>query len=445
MKSTLLSQVRTMPTLGRAWHVIYENGRSSQSSETRRDTSRFAETAEASLNRIQRQLSKNAFAFEPATGVSIQKKGKHAKRPLVVAPIESRIVQRAIHDVLLSIPAIQRYAENPYSFGGVRKKLGTDIAGVPAAIETVLRAIGAGARYAIRSDISSFFTMIPKPVVTQIVADATQDPDFVALFKKAITVELKNLAELAADADLFPLYEIGVAQGCSLSPLLGNLLLSDFDQQMNSGVCTCLRYVDDFIILAPNNIDAEKQFSLAVRLLKTHGLRTSGEKTLKGYISNGLEFLGIEINNGAIRPSRDSRKRLINKVQKAMQSSIVGFYEHEKSGQLSPRLSLIRTLTQASGIVQGWGKQYYFCNDKNLLGQLDSQLDSMIRQYLGIYAKVSKPSGQTHRRRLLGIPLLEELASKPFKWPESTPQPGRMEAKSEHAHEESGVGRVAQP
>jgi hypothetical protein len=191
---------------------------------------------------------------------------------------------------------------------------------------------------------------------------------------------------------------------------------------MNSEVCTCLRYVDDFIILAPNNIDAEKQFSLAVRLLKTHGLRTSGEKTLKGYISNGLEFLGIEINNGAIRPSRDSRKRLVNKVQRAMQSSIAGFYEHEKSGQLPPRLSLIRTLTQASGIVQGWGKQYYFCNDKNLLGQLDSQLDSMIRQYLGIYANVSKPSGQTHRRRLLGVPLLEELASRPFRWPESTPQ-----------------------
>ena len=84
---------------------------------------------------------------------------------------------------------------------------------------------------------------------------------------------------------------------------------------------------------------------------------------------------------------------------------------------------VIRTLTEASGIVQGWGKQYYFCNDKNLLGQLDSKLDTMIRHYLGTYARVSQPSGQIQRRRLLGIPLLEELASKPFKWPEFMPQP----------------------
>ncbi len=396
--------------------MIYENARSSQSSETRRDVAKFAETSDASLNRIQRQLNLNSFVFEPATGVPIRKKGKNSKRPLVVAPIESRIVQRAIHDVLLSIPEIQRYAENPYSFGGVKKNRGR--AGVPGAIEAVVQAIEAGARFVIQSDISSFFTKIPKPAVTQIVTNVAQDSEFVTLFKHAITVELENLADLAADADLFPLYEIGVAQGCSLSPLLGNMLLSDFDQQMNSRRCTCLRYVDDFIILAPNNIEAEREFSLGASLLKLHGLQISGEKTFKGRVLNGFEFLGIEINNGVISPSRASRKRLLNKVNKALQSSIAGFYEHEKSGRLSPQLSLTRTLTEVSGIVQGWGKQYYFCNDKNLLRQLDSKLDSMFGHYLGTYAKVSKPTGQIQRRQLLGIPLLEQLASKPFKWPE---------------------------
>jgi len=65
-------------------------------------------------------------------GVPIRKTGKHSKRPLVVAPIESRIVQRAIHDVLLSTPEIKRYAENQYSFGGVKKQYAK--AGVPGAI-----------------------------------------------------------------------------------------------------------------------------------------------------------------------------------------------------------------------------------------------------------------------------------------------------------------------
>jgi len=419
MKLSLLSQVRTTPTLAGAWRVIHENGRSSQSSETRREIAQFAETAEVSLNRIQRQLSRNAFVFRPALGVRVQKKGKDSKRPLVVAPIESRIVQRAIHDVLLSIPRIQEYAGNPYSFGGVKKKRGQEIAGVPAAIEAVLGAIGAGAQFVIRSDISSFFTKIPKPVVTAIVEEATQDRGFVQLFKDAITVELENLADLKDDADLFPLYEIGVAQGCSLSPLLGNMLLSEFDREMNSGASRCLRYVDDFIILAPGNIEAEKQFSRGVRLLKKYELKISGEKTFKGQVAGGFEFLGVEINNGGIRPSQASRKRFLGKIEKALGSSVAGFHAFDKGDSFSPRQSLIRTLTDVSGIALGWGKQYFFCNDKNLFAQLDCKLDSMIREYLAIYAKFSRPQAQWRRRRLLGVPLLEELASKPFKYPVS--------------------------
>ncbi|MGC2465977.1 MAG: reverse transcriptase domain-containing protein [Candidatus Acidiferrum sp.] len=364
-------------------------------------------------------MSLNSFVFQPATGVPIRKPGKHSKRPLVVAPIESRIVQRAVHDVLLSIPEIKRYAENQYSFGGVKKQFAK--AGVPGAIEAVIGAIETGARFAIRSDISNFFTKIPKPIVTKMVADAARDSEFVELFKRAITVELENLADLAADADLFPLYEIGVAQGCSLSPLLGNLLLSGFDQRMNSRRCTCLRYVDDFLILAPNSIEAEKEFSAGVKLLKSLGLTVSGDKTFKGQVSHGFEFLGIDINNGLVRPSKTSRKRLLNKVQRALQLSTIGFYQHAKSGQMAPQLSLIRTLTDVSGIVQGWGKQYYFTSDKNLLSQLDSALDSMLKQYLQTYAKLSKPIGQAQRRRLLGVPLLEQLASRPLKWPKTKP------------------------
>ena len=420
MKPTLLQRVRTIRTLGKAWRAIYENGRSSQSSETRRDILEFAETAEASLTRISRQLSLNSFVFAPALGVPIQKAGKRSKRPLVVAPIESRIVQRAIHDVLLSIPELKRCADNPFSFGGVKKQYAR--AGVPGAIQAVMGAIEAGARFVIRSDISSFFTKIPKPLVTKIVAEAARDPEFVELFRQAITVELENLADLASDADLFPLYEIGVAQGCSLSPLLGNLLVSDFDLQMNSKRCTCIRYVDDFLILAPNNIEAEKEFSQGINLLKSLGLTISEDKTFKGQVANGFEFLGIDVNNGLIRPSKTSRKRLLHKVQRALHLSTTGFYQFAKSGKLFPTLTLIRTLTELSGIIQGWGKQYYFSSDKNLLSQLDSALDSMIKQYLHTYAVISKPMTQSQRRRLLGIPLLEQLASRPMKWPQAKPQ-----------------------
>src|SRR5260370_40447059 len=118
---TLLEQVRAIDSLGRAWRVILQNGRSSRSILTRREIEEFATNSESRLTKIQRQLNRGSFRFKPAKGVPIPKKGRSTIRPLVVAPIESRIVQRAIHDVLLSVPSIRQYTESPFSFGGVRK------------------------------------------------------------------------------------------------------------------------------------------------------------------------------------------------------------------------------------------------------------------------------------------------------------------------------------
>jgi len=428
VKSPLLQQVRRIDTLGRAWRVIYENGRSSQSITTRREIEDFAVDAERRVTTIQRQLNRGAFDFEPAIGVAIPKKGKHAIRPLVIAPIESRIVQRAIHDVLLSVPAIRRYAENPYSFGGVKKQEGKSTAAVPAAIQAVLSAIGEGARYVIRSDISSFFTRIPKSVVTTIVSDATKEPQFIDLFSRAITVELANLASLRERALEFPIHEIGVAQGSSLSPLLGNLLLYEFDQEMNGEGSHCIRYIDDFIILAPDKATAETQFSRGRKLLEKYGLDVSSEKTFRGEIRQGFTFLGIELANGAVRPSKESRKRLLTNVSSVLDKAASALRSYKGTGSIDRRLSLIHSLHEISGIVSGWGHHYSFCNEKNVLGQLDAAVNGLLRQYLGAYAAAIKRTDDKGRRRLIGVPLLEELASRPYVWPKSMPVPQAVSA-----------------
>jgi RNA-directed DNA polymerase len=415
-----------MPTLGRAWRVIFANGRCSQSINTRREIEEFAESPETRLTKIQRQLSRRAFKFKPAVGVAIPKKGKDQIRPLVVAPIESRIVQRAILDVLLQVPAISRIAENPYSFGGVRKRKGTEIAAVPAAIQAVLAAIGRGATYVIRSDISSFFTRIPKPAILKIVAQATREPEFMELFGTAITVELENLASLREHAAAFPIHEIGVAQGNSLSPLLGNLLLSDFDLAMNSGECCCIRYIDDFIILANDRATVERFFAEGLRIFARHGLEASPEKTVRANVTQGFTFLGIEIGNGAIRPSRESRDRLLASISDSLSESEIAFRLYAKSAQIIPSLTLTRTLSEVRGIVQGWGNHYSFCNEKNVFAQLDRQLDELMRRYLGAYSAAQKATDPKGRRHLLGVPLLEEFTSHPFVWPKTTPAPAAI-------------------
>ncbi|HEV2194345.1 MAG TPA: reverse transcriptase domain-containing protein [Candidatus Acidoferrum sp.] len=358
----------------------------------------------------------------PAIGVPAPKKGSGI-RPLVVAPIESRIVQRAIHDVLRDVPSIRQYTENPFSFGGVRKKHGNELGAVPAAIQAAVEAIRNGATHVVRSDISAFFTKIPKPAVTAIVAAAMQQPDFVELFTKAIAVELENLAALRERISEFPIHEIGVAQGNSLSPLLGNLLLRDFDIEMNVGPSRCLRYIDDFLILAPDRATADREFSRARNLLSKYNLEVSIEKTDRGDTTQGFVFLGIELGNGAIRPSKDSRKRLLSNISEILDDGASAMRAHRKTGKINPAFSLIRTLNEVKGVVQGWGSHYSFCNEKNIFAQLDNALTSLLRGYLGRYSREIERANAKGRRHLLGVPLLEELACHPFSWaqPSTTP------------------------
>lgn len=414
MSDDLLRRLRQMDVLGRAWHTIRANGRSSRSRQTRLEIEEFDNNAESRLTRIQRQLNHDAFIFAPAIGVEIRKKSNGGVRPLVVAPLESRIVQRAIHDVLLGVPAVRKLAENVFSFGGVRKQHGKTRGAVPAAIEAVVKAIAGGACHVIRSDIASFFTKIPKSAVTNIVSEATKDARFVGLFRQAIEVELSNMAALRY-AFAFPIHEIGVAQGNSLSPLLGNLILSGFDNEMNGGDCRCFRYIDDFLIVGRDRSSTERQFSKAKKLLGQYEMEANN-KTFRSDIEKGFTFLGIELVNGAIRPSRESRQRLIASINDIFDRGIHALREFRKSGKCPARSSLVDVLHEFRGTMSGWGHHYSFCNEKNIFGQMEQNINRKLGEYLGLYSDIVRHSDIQKKRRLLGIPELDEWITQPLAW-----------------------------
>lgn len=244
--------VQSKKYLERSWRVIQENARTSTSPKVLADAQKFADKATTNINSLSTKLSKRSFVFGKAAGIPIAKINvdgtkQNKFRPIVLASLEDRIVQRSVLLALSTVPKIQELSDTPYSFGGIKKKSAV-LSAVPAAVSAVLEAIGAGATHVAFADITAFFTKIPKRTVINAVADATNDSEFTAFFEKAITVELSNLIELKEKAKLFPIEEIGVAQGNSLSPLLGNILLHQFDADMNKGDCRCIRYIDDFII-----------------------------------------------------------------------------------------------------------------------------------------------------------------------------------------------------
>lgn len=171
---------------------------------------------------------------------------------MVVASLDDRIIQRAILDVLQSqenLVEIQNVIQTKTSFGGISGK------GTGDAIDLVEQAFLDGYKFVYGSDIASFFTKIPKDRIIGFLANATDDVKFLELFKNALVVELGNSEQLKInDIDLFPVGNEGVAQGSPLSALAGNILLKEFDTQMNEEGrnVICLRYIDDFLLMGKN-------------------------------------------------------------------------------------------------------------------------------------------------------------------------------------------------
>jgi retron-type reverse transcriptase len=404
-----------------AWRNVRTNGLGSKSDAVRKEIQPFDEDPAGKLRSLKSRLGHGSFKFPPARGVPIPKPGKKDIRPIVLADVETRIVQRAILDVLQGIDALQPYFRNPHSFGGIKRQKDEPLAAVPAAIKAVLDAIGSGARYIACADISAFFTRISKSTVSDIVEAAVADAEFMSLFRQAIHVELSNLARLREHADRFPTEDIGVAQGSALSPLLGNIILANFDRQMNDGDCRCIRYIDDFIVLGPSDSAVMARLRLAKRILGALGMSFALDKTSPHAIpvTGSFQFLGIEFHNGLIRPASKARTKLLASLRATFEQgrkALVGF----RNGQPLPKAAaLLGTLKNADGMIQGWGKHYRFCNDQRCFENLDIEITQIIRDYLGFYAEERRKATAARAPAMLGVEMLGSIERTPFEWPKS--------------------------
>jgi RNA-directed DNA polymerase len=410
---SLSEKLRSTQLLHNAWGQIYGNGLQSDSKSTRIDVNSFKENERRNIDRISRQLREKKFVFKNNKGVTVGKK----KRPIVLAPVESRIVQRALLDVLQAESGVQKFLRVEGSYGAI-KSFKDSQKGVPAAIKDIAKAINSGATTYYKSDIASFFTQIPRKEVINTIATIVTDQDFLKLLEDATNLEIDNIQALPNQhRKFFDFRTIGTPQGCCLSPLLGNILLYNFDQEMNKNGVRCFRYLDDFIILGTGWKHVRLAFDRARKILESMGLSAydvndDSKKAKAGHTASSFEFLGVEFIGSKIRPSKESRYKLLDSIEMMLKSCISQDYSCKATKEQREN-SLISTLYTINNKLVGWGNQYYFCNEEAIWGSLDSEVDELLRVYLGKYSAKKNDADQKQRRRMLGIHLVSESKSEP--------------------------------
>ena len=407
-----IERVRSMATLLDAWSAIRRNAETSKKRSTREEARQFGRKLPANLRRIQDRLRKG-YIFAPAKGATPSKGGgKSGKRPLVIAPLDDRIVQRAILEVLQAapdMPSIRVVLETPTSIGGIRGR------GVENALDLIDAAYAAGARHVAGSDIAGFFQKIPKAEVAAFVRGGVNDDEFADLFESAMRVELSNANAFSRDdLKLFPTDADGVAQGCPLSAFAGNVVLRKFDETMNGRGITCVRYIDDFIILGATRAQVVKAMESAKALLGALNMSIydpveTPKKAFVGGITDGKVFLGHEVIPGRYPPSVAAQAHLLERIDAEIMTGKGAIRSALKGNPITTHGSTYaQTLAAIDKIIHGWASSFRRSKCENARAQLDAKIDRLLFDFDASYRLQLANLNPQARRRVTGVRLLQD-------------------------------------
>ena len=405
--------VRRRRNLETAAAYVCSRGRSSRSKEIRTEVNDFDRRWTSRIQGLERALRDGRFVFAPQRAIFIPRSGKKP-RPIIIAPLPNRILQRAILQVLRDVPKISEVLAVPSSVGGIE--------GVDAGIALVQAAIKNRATWYVRSDIPNFFGSIPRAPIIDFVHAATGDDELTELFLRATETTLIEPEKFSEqEIDLLPDEETGIAQGSALSTLIGNILLQDFDRRMQGNGMACIRYIDDFIILAKSKAQVLGAFNSAQRLLAKHGIRAyehndGSGKAVLAPVASGIDFLGCRIDGALVGPSQRARTDLLESIRQILadgRHAIRAAAAGKKPGLKGRRES--QTLHQVDLVVNGWGQAFAFCNAGTVKKDLDNKIIELVCDFREENARLANTLPTNERGRVIGVTRLCDIPKKELK------------------------------
>ena len=212
-----------------------------------------------------------------------------------------------------------------------------------------------------------------------LVAQRVADGRVLRLIKSMLT------AGSYGEGRLFPT-ERGTPQGGVISPLMSNILLTPFDQEMRRKGYRLTRYADDWVIPCQSAAEARAAIKAASKILKELGVELHPQKTRIVHIAQGFEFLGYKIKRG-------KQLRLpAAKIRSGARSGALYAYPKEKSirrfmdevRKRTKRRIPLRTrelIEELNPLLRGWGEYYKKAHVRLLFNRLDRWIVRRIRSH----------------------------------------------------------------
>ena len=243
----------------------------------------------------------------------------------------------------------------------------------------VWREIKGGREWIVDADLKDFSGSVDHEKLLTLVAQRVSDGRVPRLLRSMLT------AGSYGQGRLFPTGR-GTPQGGVISPLLSNILLTPFDQEMRRKGYQLTRYADDWVITCKSAGEARAAIAAARKVLQALGVELHPRKTRIVHAALGFEFLGFKIKRG-------KQLRLPpGKIKSQAQSGGLYAYPKEKSirrfmdqvRQRTRRRTPLRThelIEELNPLLRGWGEYYKKAHVRRLFHRLDGWIVRRIRSH----------------------------------------------------------------
>src|SRR5947199_6206433 len=359
---SLVDKVYQRENLAMAWEQVRANrgsgGVDGQSLET------FDAQLDQQLGRLHMELKQNTYRPQPVRQVPIPKPGKPGEfRKLGIPTIYDRVCQQAL---LNRLEPIFEPVFDEANFGYRRGRSTKD------ALRKVWREIHSGREWIVDADLKDFFGSVDHEKLLTLVAQRVADSRVLRLIKAMLK------AGSYGRGRLFP-SERGTPQGGVVSPLLSNILLTPFDQEMRRKGSRLTRYADDWVATCESAAEARAAVAAALRILNERGVQLHPQKTRIVHVRQGFEFLGYKIKRG-------KQLRLPpGKIRSGAQSGALYAIPREKSVRrfmdqvraLTSRRVPLKTkelIEKLNPVLRGWGHQYKRAHVRKLFHRRDGRM-----------------------------------------------------------------------
>lgn len=351
-RPSLLQRVVCERVWSAAWQQVRRNGGAPGVDGMRVDA--FEKWNAEHGDRVRRELLGGTYEPQPVRRVEIPKPGGGV-RLLGVPTVLDRVIQQAL--VIVLTPILDpTFSESSHGF-----RPGCSAHG---AVAEAKRYVADGNRWVVDIDLSKFFDRVNHDVLADRLWKRLGDGPVVSLIRRYLRAGVMLHGVVVERRE-------GTPQGGPLSPLLSNVLLDEWDRELERRGHRFVRYADDCNIYVRSKRAGERVLASCRAFLERRlRLKVNEEKSAVARPWD-RQFLGYSVTNGK-KPKQRLAPRSVTRLK-------------ERVREITTRsrgVSLGQMLGELTRYLRGWSGYYRRIETPSVLEALDSWIRRRVRCFL---------------------------------------------------------------